>query len=237
MNAKIIKVKQSWFVDLKANPTALMVLAGFLYSSWPLGYWLNPQADHGLASNLEALHQPFNWLFILMDIASGLLVAMVCLKLLATSKSGFNLKTHMGLRISILGAAGFGIFTAIDAILPLDCIEGTPQCVVTLNDSYFVIHGIFSIGSIAGLTISIVGIWLLLLFGEARARALVHLTPAMFLVVWLGFGVLTLYLVFHNQSSALSQHLFIGFCCLWLVVLPYFVRLVARPLFPGISAD
>ena len=134
-----------------------------------------------------------------------------------------------------MGAASFGIFTAIDAILPLDCIEGSPQCVVTLSDSYFVIHGIFSIGSIAGLTISIVAVWLLLLFSEARTGALVHLTPAMFLVVWLGFGILTLYLVLHNQSSALSQHLFIGFCCLWLVALPYFVRLVIRFPFPDIG--
>jgi len=229
-------VTQSLLKRLQANPTLLMVLAGFFYSSWPLGYWLNPQADHGLASNLEALHQPFNWVFILMDIASGLLVAIVCLNLHATSKSGFNPKTQTGLRIAILGAASFGIFTAIDAILPLDCIEGSPQCVVTLSDSYFVIHGIFSIGSIAGLTISIVAVWLLLLFSEARTGALVHLTPAMFLVVWLGFGILTLYLVLHNQSSALSQHLFIGFCCLWLVALPYFVRLVIRFPFPDIGA-
>lgn len=55
-----------------------MVVAGLLYSSWPLGYWLNPQADHGLASNLEALHQPYNWLFILIDISSGVLTFIAC---------------------------------------------------------------------------------------------------------------------------------------------------------------
>ena len=221
-------MKRPLFRVLNLNPTRLMFLAGLLYSSWPLGYWLNPEANRGLASDLEASHQPYSWVFISMDIACGILVGLASGKLLTIVRSSSNRKTLFGLWVAVLGAGVFGLFTAIDALLPLNCIEGTPHCVASLDNSYFVIHGIFSIGSVTGLTISIVAIWLLLLLREDAVMSLVHLTPAMFLVVWLGFGALTLYLVLHNRSSALSQHIFIGFCCLWLIALPYFVRLVIR---------
>lgn len=228
MDDKLKIVKRLLSNGLQLNPTQLMVLAGILYSSWPLGYWLNPQADRGLASDLEALHQPFNWVFISMDVACGILVGIVSWKLLIMIRSRSNRKNLLGLWFAALGVGAFGLFTAVDALLPLNCIQGLPNCKVSLNNSYFVIHGIFSIGSITGLTISIVAVWLLLLLREDAVMSLAHLTPAMFLVVWLGFGALTLYLVMHNRSSALSQHFFIGFCCLWLIALPYFVRLVIR---------
>lgn len=208
--------------------TAIMLLAGALYSSWPLGRWLNPQANRGLASNLEALHQPYNWLFISFDVICGLLVCVVCWKLLNFVRRNASTDTQLGLKIAISGTAIFGLFTAIDALLPLNCIEGSAHCVSPLNNPYYVIHGIFSIGSIAGLTISIFAIWLLLFLKEKTVLRLAHLTPAMFLIVWLSFGILTLDLVLHNRSSDIAQHFFIGFCSLWLVTLPYFVRLVVR---------
>ena len=228
MNAKIEIMKRPLFKVLSIDSTALMVLAGLFYSAWPLGYWLNPQAGRGMASDLEALHQPYNWVFISMDVVCGILVGIASGKLLMIIRSGSNRKNLPGLWIAVLGAEGFGLFTAVAALLPLNCIQGTPQCVSSLNNSYFVIHGIFSIGSIAGLTISIVAIWLLLLLKEHAVVSSAHLTPAIFLVVWLSFGTLTLYLVLHNRSSALAQHFFIGFCCLWLIALPHFVRLVIR---------
>ena len=219
---------RNFFKDSKPRLTALMIAAGILYSSWPLGYWLNPEANRGLASNLEALHQPYNWVFILMDIFSGILVFIVCWQLLKFAKSNSSHKTELGLRIAIWGTGIFGLLTTLDAILPLNCVEGSAHCVSPLNNPYFVIHGIVSIGSIAGLTISIIAIWLLLYMREKAVMRLAHLTPATFLVVWLGFGILTLILLAHNQSSDLAQHIFIGFCSLWLITLPYFVRLVVR---------
>ena len=169
-----------------------MVVAGFLYSSWPLGYWLNPQADHGLASNLEALHQPYNWLFILIDISSGVLTFIACRELLEIGMGSSSDRTSLGLWVAIWGAVIFGLFTAIDAVIPLDCVEGSPHCMTPLHNPYFVIHGVFRIGSVRGLTVSIVAIWLLLFVSEAAINSLAHLTPAMFLLVWLGFGILTL---------------------------------------------
>ena len=205
-----------------------MSLAGLLYSSWPLGYWLNPVADKRLASDLEALHQPFNWVFIAMDIVSGIFIGIACWQLAQLAEQIFDYWIRLGLLIAIYGTATFGFLTFVDAMLPLDCLEGSRHCISPLHNPYFVIHGIFSIGSVGGLTVSIVMIWLLLILLKYDNRTWVHLVPATFLVVWVAFGLLTIFLFLHNQSSAFAQHLFIGFCSLWLIALPYFTRLMLQ---------
>jgi hypothetical protein len=201
-----------------------MLLAGLMYSSWPLGYWLNPTVESRLASDLEALHEPFNWLFILLDIASGCLIAIGCWKLFALARSSEDSRSRLGLGVAIGGATAFGFFTALDAILPLNCLEGTPNCQTPLENPYFLIHGFFSVGSIAALTVSIVAIWLVIFLRNESVISLVHLTPVAFLLVWAGFGLLTMDLVMHGESSGLAQHFFIAFCSLWLITLPYFTR-------------
>ena len=221
-------MKRLWRRAATIDATKLMVLAGVFYSSWPLGYWLNPEASRGLASDLQALHQPYNWVFISMDVICGVLVGIVSGKLLMMIRKKTDQQNLRGPQIAILGVGGFGLFTAVTALLPLDCIQGTPQCVVSLSNFSFLVHGIFSFLSIATLTISIIAIWLVLLLREQAVITLAHLTPTIFLIIWLSFGSLTLYLIMNNRSSTLAQHIFIGFCSLWLIVLPYLLRLVIR---------
>lgn len=202
--------------------TAVMLLAGVLYSSWPLGYWLNPQANKGLASNLGALHQPYNWVFILLDVLSGALICVVTWWLLSFVKRHAHHADSSWLEAAIIGIGLFGLFTALDAILPLDCISGSQHCLPPLENPYFVIHGIISIGSIGGLTLSIIAIWWLVA-RDRRVGQLARWVLHAMLVVWLCFGVGTLVLVVRDQSSSLSQHVFIILCSLWLVGLPYLV--------------
>ena len=218
----------SLFKSYTLNVNALMVVAALLYSTWPLGYWFNPSANQGLASNLEALSQPYNWLFIILDVVSGLIICYACWKLFNFINSNSVNKTRLGLRITVIGTGIFGLFTSIDALLPLNCIQGTPGCLDPLYNPYFITHGIFSIGSIAGLSVSIFCVWLLLFARDKTIMRQAHLTPAMFMVIWLGFGAFTAILVFHNQSSGNAQHVFITFCSLWLVTLPYFVGQIIR---------
>jgi hypothetical protein len=225
---KLAYVATLKFFTLRLNATAVFTIAALLYFSWPLGYVLNPKAESELASNLQALHQPFNWAFVLMDIACGLLIGIGSRHLLINIEPVTNQLTKKMLRLAILGMAIFGIFTAIDAVLPLNCLVGAPGCEVTVNDPYLVFHGFFSIGSVVGLTVSILIIWTLLLMKEGFTSSKLHLIPAGFLIVWLTFGFLTLYFVFHNQSSSLSQHFFIGFCSIWLIAFPTFVQRVAQ---------
>jgi hypothetical membrane protein len=194
----------------------ITVAAAVLYSSWPLGYWLNPGVNRGLASDLEAAHQPYNWIFIALDIISGLLICTASWWLLKLMK---HVKLPL-LRYAVIGFGAFGLLTAIDALLPLDCVNVLNRCGSVLDDPTIIIHGIVSIGSIVGLTISIMSVWWLLARGGQAARGLRWLLNGT-LIVWFGFGLITFALIVKARSSAVSQHLFITVCSLWTAALPY----------------
>ena len=202
--------------------TAVMLLAGILYSSWPLGYWLNPRGDRGLASNLEATHQPYNWVFIGLDIASGALICVATLWLLRTARRHRQQPDGIWLEMAIVGVGAFGLLTALDAILPLNCVSTVQHCLPPLEDPSFIIHGIASIGSVAGLTLSLFAIWWLVARDDKALQALRWILHSL-LIVWFCFGVGTGVLVLRDRSSNLSQHVFILFCSLWVAMIPFFV--------------
>jgi hypothetical protein len=198
--------------------TLWAILAGILYYSWPLGNYLNPVANRGLASNLEAIGQPYNWLFIGLDIMTGVVIVFITVWLLQWLRN----KKAIWLRSAIWGYGAFGVLTAIDAILPLDCVSTEQRCGAIISDPMVILHGIASIGSIGGLTVSIGAIWWLLVRSKHSGdilRWFLHLTAA----GWLGFGIATALLLLASRSSALSQHLFISVCSLWTAVFPYMV--------------
>lgn len=198
--------------------TALTILAGLVYSSWPLGYILNPIANRGLASNLEGLHQPYNWVFDALDIVSGVLVVGVSLWLLRIT----TYKRSAWLWAAIAGYGTFGLLTAVDALIPIDCAQGLQQCGSLIDHPLIIAHGVVSMGSIAGLTVSIVSMWRLLAFHNSRSSLVAWLLNGTMLV-WFSFGVGTLLLILSSQSSALSQHVFIVICSLWIAGLPYMI--------------
>ncbi len=205
--------------------TPLTVIAGLLYASWPLGYWLNPVANRGLASDLEAVHQPYNWVFIAFDIASGILICVVTIWLLQRLR---NAESRL-LTYAMLGFGIFGLLTAVDALLPLDCISAVVgQCRSPLHDPYFIVHGIASIGSIGGLTLSILCVWWLAMRDYQSAKHLRWLLHGA-LCVWFGFGIFTFWLIMLSRSSTLAQHVFILLCSVWTVALPYLVWRYAHP--------
>ncbi len=210
-----------------------MFLAGLLYSSWPLGFWLNPRANRGLASNLEALHQPYNWVFIAFDVISGAIICVAAWWLLRFIRKHRKRWDNIWLEAAIMGVGIFGLLTALDAVLPLNCVEAEQHCLPPLEDPYFVIHGIASIGSIAGLTLSLVAIWWLLA-RDPRVLAATRWILHSLLFIWFCFGVSTAVLVARDRSSGLSEHVFILICSFWLAIVPYFVWQVLhlRPNFP-----
>jgi len=196
----------------------ITIAAGVVYSSWPLGYWLNPVASRGLASNLEASRQPYNWLFISLDILSGSLICLASWWLYRIVR-----RAHIPLLIyTLFGFAAFGLLTAVDAMLPLNCINVINRCGSVFDDPWYVFHGIASIGSIVGLTVSIVCLWWLLARDKSTSRYLrwfLHSTIA----IWAGFSIVTLALILLARSSNLSQHIFITVCTLWTAFLPLLV--------------
>ena len=193
----------------------LASLSGLLYSSWPLGYVLNPVANRGLASNLEALHQPYSWLFVALDILCGLLVSY-----LAWHLYGLVQKQQTFVRVAIISYGLFGLTTALDAILPLDCAADQHQCGLLLNHPLVILHGIISIASIGLLTLSLVLLWRTVRAADTQLRWL-PLILVGFNVIWFFFGIVTGILLLLDRSSAFSQHVFISACSLWMVALPY----------------
>lgn len=209
----------------KIPDVSSIVLAAFaavLYSSWPLGNVLDPIANRGLASNLSALGRPYNWVFALFDVAAGAVVLAVAVRL-------FSRTPHWRRSLvswSIISYGLFGVLTALDAVLPLDCVDVVRGCGALSNHPLTILHGLVSLGSIGCLTMSIVGFWYVLGFNRNTPRWLRGLLLSI-VVCWFGFGIATGIFLFYSRSSALSQHLFIVVCSLWIAGLPYLVAQVA----------
>lgn len=137
--------------------TVLSVTAGILYNSWPLAHWLNPVVSKSsLASGLEAVNQPYNWLFILCDILSSLLVIFICLLLYRRYR---NKELYRSIYFSFIFAILFGICTIVDALLPLRCVQGIRTCPSFTSDHQLLAHGVFSILASAFLFISLLILW------------------------------------------------------------------------------
>ena len=206
--------------------TAVLVIAGLCYASWPLGYWLNPNSAHGLASNLGAFNQPYNWVFIGLDVICGLLIIGAVWWMLMLVRRRHH-RNQVWLETAIIGLGAFGFLTALDALLPLNCVETTQECIEPFKDPYFVIHGLVSIGSVAALTLSVIAVWWLIV-RDHRARKATRWVVDLLLIVWIGFGAGTLVLLARDRSATPSQHAFILFCSLWVVIIPYYLRMTLR---------
>ncbi len=195
-------------------------LAGLLYCAWPLGFILNPQVNNGLASNLEASGQPWNWLFIGIDCLCGLLVIWLARRLyLAYVRPSTPKLINYGL----IGLGVFGILNIACAVLPLNCVAVGRQCPPILDDPSFIIHGIASIGSVLALSVTLLAFWWLARAGRAVSRIIkkgLNLT----IVVWAGFGAGTGLLILFDKSSAFSEHVFIIICSLLIAALPYLTK-------------
>lgn len=194
-------------------------LSGLLYSSWPLGYVLNPAANRGLASNLEGLRQPYNWLFITLDVASGVLVVIIAWLLLVGRKKAMSRLAQF----AIYAYGGFGLLTAIDALLPEDCLADQHQCGSLFQHPMVLLHGLASLASIGCLTLSLLAIWWLVA-RRPTAASWLRRTLHVVLAIWFIFGFNTALLLLQDQSSALSQHIFIIACSLWTGALPLVVH-------------
>lgn len=206
--------------------TLVLIIAGIFYASWPLGYWLNPSGARGLASNLGALNQPYNWLFITLDIISGLLIVGAMWWLLKVVRRRHH-RNQLWLETAVIGLGVFGLLTLLDAVLPLQCIDTSGQCLPPLEDPYFVVHGMVSIGSVAALCLSVIALWWLIR-RDHRARRLSRFVIDLLLVVWIGFGVGTAVLVARDRSTTPTQHLFILFCSFCVIIIPYYLRQLLR---------
>ena len=186
----------------------LAVVAGLAYCSWPLGYVLNPLVSRrGLASELEALHQPYNSVFIMLDVLAGALTVAVA-RLLWHRADGL---VH---RIVLANFALFGLLTAIDALLPMSCEPSLTSCPSLSHQPLLVLHGIASITASVCLFLSAVLVW----WQKRKQRGTVIMSLLM--AGWTLFGVFSLYFFFRPGPGYLAQHYYITLCSVWIMVLP-----------------
>lgn len=199
----------------------LAIVAALAYFTWPLGYVLNPLiSKHGLASELGAYGQPFNWLFIGADVASGLLALVAAVLLWQSLRTA---RKPAWVRGTIINFGLFGVFTAIDAALPLGCSPSVAACPGIQSDPFLLLHGIASVAAVVCLGLSAVS----LMRSNKDQRKL--LAAALVVCVSLMLGSLSIVFFFVPGPGALAQHFFITICSLWIAVLPFvLINVVTR---------
>ena len=167
-----------------AHPLTLIsglgILAAIIYNSWPLGYILNPRiARIGLTSDLEASGEAYSWLFVGGDVLFGLLLLVIIWLLL---------KRHIPLMrqvfFALTGLAAFGVFTAVDALLPVNCTSDIRTCGYQGNQTLG-IHDVTGAIAALGLFVGMVVAWRL----SGTSRRLKRLC-AVVLGVWSVWGLL-----------------------------------------------
>ena len=204
------QTKRNYFWPLTA---VLAALAGLVYNSWPLGYWLNlPVAKDGLASGLEALHQPYNWVFIAGDVVSGLLVILVCWLLWRRLSA---VRSKRLLDIVLANVVVFGIGTIADTLLPMHCEPSLQHCPSFTVDYFLLFHGLLSIVAAFCLFVSLGLLW------WYRRRSLLLGT---LLFGYLLFSLFSLFEILGWIAGNWSQHYYLVLCGLWLAALPFAVR-------------
>ncbi len=204
-------------VRLRGSPRSrvsvvLAVVAGLAYCSWPLGYVLNPLVSRrGLASELGALHQPYNWLFIALDVLAGALIVAVAI-LLWRGPDG-----HVR-GIVLANFALFGVLTAIDALLPMTCEPSLTTCPSLSHQPMLILHGIASISASICLFLSALVVW----WRKRSQRGAVVMTTLM--AGWILFGAFSLYFLFFPGPGYLVQRYYITLCSAWIIALPFMLR-------------
>lgn len=192
--------------------TLLACLAGILYSSWPLGYILNPTiSGNQLASALEALHQPYNWVFIGGDVSSSLLMIVMCWWLWRYYRAR---KHQVFLGFVVVNVIIFALGTILDTLLPEHCLPTAAICPSWQHDHLLLAHGIFSILASVCLFLALLGIWW-------RNRTSLWNTLMLGYTV---FGLLSLQEALSPNQGNFSQHYYITLCSIVMAVIPYGVH-------------
>ncbi len=195
----------------------LGVASGILYNSWPLGYWLNPLVSRrGLASELQAMNQPYNWLFVLLDVISGLLVMIVALLLWRRSR-------YLAQKIALATFAFFGVMTIVSAVVPMNCEPSLTVCPSLTQQPLLLMHGISSILASVSLFVSVCVMW-----WQKHQHKSAKLM-SMVLVGWIAFGVVSTYFFFVPGPGYIAQHYYITLCSLWIALLPFMVNVQVQP--------
>jgi hypothetical protein len=194
-------------------------IAAILYSSWPLGFIVNPAVSkYDYASELESSHQPYNWLFISLDIATGVV-------LIISGYMQWRKAKKLTVKLSILGYVLFGVLVIAAAIAPYNCNSITQNCIAEATQPAFIIHGLSSIFSVVFLFVS------LSLLGKILYDRRLYRWLGLLAVMLLAWGFIGLYALIQLEQGVKSnwvQYLFISVCSLSIVASVGLVELTSK---------
>lgn len=197
--------------DLIRSPLVwLSLVAGVLYSSWPWGFVLDPVVGRSsLASGLEAPHHPYNWLFIAMDVMTGLVLAGIGIYQLRKHP-------HRTARVVVISYLIFGILVAVAALTPLVCDPTTQSCGPLLHNTHALIHGFASIASVSFLWVALVVVTINSY--RLRVSRVVLVTLSVILLAWAVFATASIsQIIWHMHDGHNLQYFFITICSLSII--------------------
>ena len=205
--------------------TLCIAVAGALaYSSWPLGFLVNPSlAGTALASSFEGRSQPFSWLFILLDCFAGLCTVIVCVRFLRSRRG--SRPPGKALVLALLGYAVFGVTSAVDAAVPLNCGASSARACaaqlwpVTPDD---LLTGIAVLGLFAAVAILAIQVT------RARPPLAVPATVVIATTVWSAMGLVVLLGGTSPAFTATVQYAFLTATSLLMLLVPAQATVVLR---------
>lgn len=198
----------------------LGVLAALCYCSWPLGFVLNPTvASKNLASALQAHGQPYSWMFIALDLISGVLSAMIGLMMLLNQDLP-RWRMWVG-----TGLITFGSLVGIAAVTPLDCDPTTTYCNPLWHHPTLVVHGVASIVSVVSLLLALLSVtyYAYAMFGSKWRLSLLALIGG-----WALFGLVSLVSLWQHWQVNANQYYFITVCSLSIVAVALSIEMVRQ---------
>ncbi|HSX07143.1 MAG TPA: DUF998 domain-containing protein [Candidatus Saccharimonadia bacterium] len=197
--------------------TILSLFAGITYSSWPLGYVLNPKvARSSLASGLEAPGQPYNWVFIGADVVSSVLVIAACVLLWQSYR---KVRMRKPILVGLFCTTLFGIGTILAAVLPEHCVPNLMVCPSFTQDHFLLVHGASSIVASLALFIALLILW----YQKRTSSLLLGL-----LVAYVIFGAISLMqALVPSGRGNWSQDYYMTLCSVLLISLPACVAVIA----------
>lgn len=204
----------------------IAVMAAILYCSWPLGFLLNPSvAHHAFASQLEASGQPYNWLFITLDVLSGL--ALIIGGILQWRRS-----RQPVIRLSIIAYVVFALLVIVAAVVPYNCDSLATSCDGIAHTPLSIIHGSASIMSAVFLFFCLT-LLLKIIFKKYRLHWFTML-GLMVVSFWGVLGVIALIVnKTHHADENIVQDMFMTLCSLSVilsvVVIEYLLIISKKP--------
>jgi hypothetical protein len=192
----------------RSRTTLWIAVAGALaYNSWPLAFVVNPSlAGSALASSFEGHSEPFSWLFILLDCVAGLCTATVCFRELRPRRG--LLWPGGALVLALLAYGLFGMATAVDAVVPLDCGSASAQACasqiwpLTPDD-------MLTGAALFGLFVATVTIIVQMMRRPTALRLPASVGMALALVGWSVLGFIVLVWSTSATMAAVSQYAFL----------------------------